>query len=130
MLDELIFSIFASNSAEVPEAPEFIRPKSIGSDSVTLEWRPPKNDGGSRVTGYKVKMREEGSEDWKDVASLKPYDTEYTVRKLSTGKGYDFCILAENEIGAGNSVETEKTITPQKKPGKTQIYWNMHFELI
>lgn len=89
----------------------------VESNSATLNWKPPQEDGGSKVTAYKVKVREEGSDKWKDLATLTPYDTEYTAKNLKTGKEYHFAIVAENKAGLGDAAETESSIIPRKKPG-------------
>lgn len=100
-----------------PKAPSNLTVKKIDSNSATINWKPPQDDGGSKVTGYKVKVKEEGSDQWKDLASLTPYDTEYTAKNLKTGKGYHLAVVAENKAGLGEAVETESSIVPRKKPG-------------
>lgn len=100
-----------------PKAPSSLTVKKVDSNSATLNWKPPQDDGGSKVTGYKVKVREEGSDKWKDLATLTPYDTEYTAKNLKTGKGYHFAIVAENKVGLGDAAETESSVIPRKKPG-------------
>ncbi|KAK3083483.1 hypothetical protein FSP39_023775 [Pinctada imbricata] len=115
---ESVATVRPQKKKEVPKAPAYIRPKRLTADSVTLEWKPPTDDGGSKVKGYKLRVKEDGSDEWQPVASLKPYDTEYTVKKLKTGKSYDFSIQAENDLGIGESVETEETIKLQKKADK------------
>ena len=49
---------------DAPRAPG--QPKCTGTteDSITLEWNPPKNDGGSPIYGYILEKREKGDKKW------------------------------------------------------------------
>lgn len=104
-----------------PKAPSNLTVKKVDSNSASLQWKPPQDDGGSKVTGYKVRVREEGSDKWKDLATLTPFDTDYTAKNLKTGKEYYFAIVAENKAGLGDAVETESSVIPRKKPGMSVI---------
>lgn len=90
----------------------------MGADKATVQWKEPKEDGGSKVTGYIVKVKEEGTDTWKDVAKLGVYDKDYTVKELTPGKSYDFEVVAENKAGEGTPAATDKPVTPRKKPGR------------
>jgi len=50
-----------------PDAPEPPQPDRITRDSVTLSWRPPRNDGGSKIKGYIIQKKGKGDDDWSDV---------------------------------------------------------------
>jgi hypothetical protein len=50
-----------------PDAPEPPKPDRITRDSVTLSWRPPRNDGGSKIKGYIIQKKGKGDADWSDV---------------------------------------------------------------
>lgn len=50
-----------------PDAPEPPKPDRITRDSVTLSWRPPRNDGGSKIKGYIIQKKGKGDDDWSDV---------------------------------------------------------------
>lgn len=115
-MSNFYFSLFFLYT-EAPKAPSNLRVKKINSDKVTLEWKSPKDDGGSKVTGYKLRMREDGSDVWTDVAVLKPFDNEYTFKDLTTGKGYFFSVVPENKMGLGEAAETQEAAVPFKKPG-------------
>jgi hypothetical protein len=50
-----------------PDAPEPPKPDRITRDSVTLSWRPPRSDGGSKIKGYIIQKKGKGDDDWSDV---------------------------------------------------------------
>lgn len=93
--------------------------KSKNTDKVTLEWKAPKDIGGSKVTGYQIFMKEDDSEDWKKIGSVGSFDTSYTAKNLKTDKPYRFAVSAENKIGQGQLAELETPVTLHKKPGIT-----------
>ena len=102
---------------EAPQAPESLKVKAKNTDKVTLEWKAPKDIGGSKVTGYQIFMKEDDSDDWKKIGSVGAFDTAYTAKNLKTGKQYKFAVAAENKIGRGELSELESPIILQKKPG-------------
>ena len=64
-----------------PEKPTDVNVKAINNDNVTLTWKKPKQDGGSKVTGFRILMQEDGGE-WKEIAKLKSIDDDYKVGSL------------------------------------------------
>jgi len=94
-----------------------LKTSKLETDRVTVSWKPPKEDGGSKVTGYYVHMRQDDTDRWTAVTYLGSFDTEYFVKKLKMGQKYFFSVAAENKVGIGKSAETDKAVVPQKKPG-------------
>ena len=51
----------------------------MDEDSVKLSWTKPKDDGGDKVRGYVVEVREGGSGKWKPLNEKNPCkDTSFT----------------------------------------------------
>ena len=101
-----------------PGAPEGLQAARVGPDYVTLEWKPPTDNGGSKVTGYRIEKCEEISEEWVKVEDIKALDTVYKVTSLKEGVGYFFSVSAKNTAGYGEPCETEAVIKPKKPDGK------------
>lgn len=53
----------------------------VDEDSVTLSWTKPKDDGGDKVQGYVVEVREKGTNKWKPLNEKSPCrDNKFTGR--------------------------------------------------
>ena len=101
-----------------PGPPRNLTTSRLGPDHVTLEWKPPAEDGGAKVTGYRVEKCEETSEEWVKVEDVKSYDTVYKVTGLKDGVGYYFSVSAKNQAGYGEPCETETPVKPKKPEGR------------
>lgn len=84
-----------------------IRASDIQSDAMTLQWLPPKDNGGNNVTNYVVEKRTPGGE-WVTVGH--PVSTLLRVRNLERNQPYEFRIFAENQYGVGQPLETDDVI--------------------
>ncbi|KAH9498302.1 hypothetical protein Btru_006487 [Bulinus truncatus] len=104
--------------AGTPAAPANLKIKEVGKDFVTVEWSPPKSDGGSKITGYRLLVREDGSDEWKEVGKVGPLDSTYVFKSLSDKKKYFFAVVAENKMGQGDKLETESGVKPKKPSTK------------
>lgn len=81
-----------------PSPPENVRVTDVGKSSATLEWQPPANDGGCKVTNYHVYISHEGKDDWKDLESLDSFKLKTEVKNLKFEKKYILAVTAENDI--------------------------------
>ena len=50
-----------------PGPPEGLNPDRVTKSSVALSWRPPKDDGGSKIVGYIVEMKHKNDKDFHDL---------------------------------------------------------------
>jgi hypothetical protein len=82
-----------------------------GQQSATVTWKAPASDGGSPVTGYRVKAT--------------PGDTEITVTGdvrstavtgLTNGVRYRFVVAAVNAVGAGPDSDRSRVVVPAVGP--------------
>ena len=79
---------------------------------MALQWKPPKDDGGEKVSNYILEKRPKGSDRWQKVSSYLT-TPEATVRNLDEGQEYEFRVMAENANGISEPLETEKPIIPK-----------------
>ncbi|CAF4579023.1 unnamed protein product [Rotaria sp. Silwood1] len=108
--------------AEVPifpaDAPDQPKVDKITKDSVTLSWKKPVNDGGSKITGYIIEQRTPNSPDWSEVAEIPARDCSYTVPNLTEGEEVSFRIRAVNAVGPSEPSRPTDTVTVQDQPEK------------
>src|SRR5207245_2380566 len=82
-------AIIAKNPFDVAEAPG--KPKVVDwdRDHVDLEWAPPKDDGGTPITGYLIQKKEKGSPLWTKAATVPAGKTKAIVPDLKEGHDYE-----------------------------------------
>jgi len=83
----------------------------VGKDHATLSWKPPKDDGGSRVAGYIVERRDtsKGPDAWIPVTQACK-ETTFTVPSLLDGHEYEFRVLAFNENGTSEPLRSSSPV--------------------
>lgn len=88
-----------SNITERPDPPFNVQAVNPTSQSITVTWNAPENDGGLPIKGYIVeKMEKDGSKYEPCSDTLEPGLT-YTVKGLTEGMEYMFRVRAENAAG-------------------------------
>jgi hypothetical protein len=63
-----------------------------------LNWSPPKKDGGSPITSYKLEISEDGKT-WTPLDASEAI--KYVAKGLKDGQKYFFKVAAINEVGEG-----------------------------
>ncbi|XP_021346443.1 twitchin-like isoform X8 [Mizuhopecten yessoensis] len=107
-----------------PEGPLAV--KDVTKDSVTLEWKAPKDNGGNDVKGYKVEKYDTKKGRWEPVKDLVK-GTSLTVPKLQEGHDYKFRVVAVSDNGESEPLETEEPVTAKNPfdepfpPGQPQV---------
>ncbi|XP_022091183.1 twitchin-like isoform X3 [Acanthaster planci] len=91
-----------------PQGPENVKISGYNEHSVSLTWKPPKDNGNSEITHYVVEYKEVKRGDW-TVSSDSVSATEFTVPNLTEGKEYAFRVAAVNEVGSSEPVQTDRT---------------------
>ncbi|KAL3102980.1 hypothetical protein niasHT_025888 [Heterodera trifolii] len=74
--------------------------------SITLSWRPPKDDGGTELSSYRIEFKGLDERDWERVPDHVTLPN-YTVRNLEKGAQYQFRVFAENMVGISEPLNGE-----------------------
>ena len=101
-----------------PMEPTSIRVISISQDSVTIGWQSPTPEYSTKLSGYRLMMREITETEWREVAKLTAYQMEYTVRGLREDTQYMFNVTSEATSGISGSRELHAPISTRRKIGK------------
>ena len=90
---------------DTPGMPEAISVSNVTKRAAKLSWKPPTNDGGSKIQTYIVEKRRGDGRGWVKVESSISA-TYINVLDLLEGFEYFFRVCAINAIGQGPYVET------------------------
>lgn len=74
-----------------------------------MKWDPPKDDGGSPVTGYVVEVKDKYG-NWEKAVTVPAGQTRATVPGLTEGEPYVFQVRAINAAGPGEASDPTPTI--------------------
>lgn len=108
---ELNRPVVPKKKLTAPSAPTGpITPLTTNKDSITIQWGPPKNNGGSPINRYVLYYREVNKPSWLRVTTVSPDTFSYQVQNLTENSDYHFKIIAENAIGQSESLQTEEPI--------------------
>lgn len=83
----------------VASSPTDVEVTSASADSMTVCWKRPESDGGSRISGYIIEKREKQGVRWVRVNKKPVYDLRVKATCLHEGCEYEFRVFAENAAG-------------------------------
>lgn len=83
----------------VPSIVTDVEVTSATSDTMTICWKRPETDGGSRISGYVIEKREKQGVRWVRVNKKPVYDLRAKASCLREGCEYEFRVFAENAAG-------------------------------
>lgn len=107
--------VIAKNEFDEPDAPGRPAVTDWDKDHVDLEWAPPKNDGGSPVTGYIIQKKEKGSPYWINAVQVPARKTTATVPDLTEGQEYEFRVIATNAAGQSEPSDPSDLVTAKAR---------------
>ena len=110
-----VSEVVAVKVLDTPGAPQNLVVKEIKKDSITLVWDAPLIDGGSKIKNYVIDKRESTRKAYANV-STKCTKTTFKVENLIEGAMYYFRVMAENDYGIGQAVETKTASKASEVP--------------
>ena len=100
-----------------------ITPLTINKDSITVQWGPPKSNGGSSITRYVVFYREVNKPNWIRSGHVDSQTFTHQTTGLIENSEYHFRVVAENMIGQSECLQTSEPIkakSPYSVPSAPQ----------
>lgn len=102
----------------------------VTKTTVSLSWARPRDDGGSRVTGYYVERREISTEKWVRHNKTHITTTMYNVTGLIPDAEYMFRVVAQNDIGQSEPGPASESVVCKDPFGEFDyIYMNKVIQL-
>lgn len=96
--------------------------KSTDDGKITVSWIAPKDDGGSKITGYLVQICPSGSgHGWITYERLSSDAEEVDISGLQVGNHYYVRVFAENEMGHSLRASEMYEAVCAKKPASKLI---------
>jgi titin len=121
---ELNRPVVPKKKLTAPSAPTGpITPLKCNKDSISIQWGPPKDDGGAPLTRYAIYYRETNKQNWSRSGVVDPETFSYQVENLTENSDYHFRIVAENHIGQSEHLQTQEPIkarSPYNVPDKPE----------
>ena len=107
----------ATTEATVPGTPRSLDADADGTSRIELSWRAPTNDGGSRITGYRIEVSEDGGTRWNHLVSNSHNTrTTYTHTGLEPATTRHYRVSAINREGVGRASRPASATTDATVP--------------
>ena len=90
---------YCRSFSDIPGAPTDLKATEVRVETITIAWKPPASDGGSRIKAYIIERRDAQCNYWVNVGSVDGAKTHYPVPNLTVGCNYYFRVYAENDMG-------------------------------
>ncbi|KAM6295126.1 immunoglobulin-like and fibronectin type III domain-containing protein 1 [Aegotheles albertisi] len=88
------------------------------ANAITIQWKPPKDDGGKPVQNYVVECQQIGKNEWVTLGETPKSCTTFTTEKVEPDMSYYFRVRAVNAEGASDALESDEVKAVSKaSPG-------------
>ncbi|KAH7637606.1 hypothetical protein HUG17_8710 [Dermatophagoides farinae] len=99
----------------IPTAP--LEMRSVSPSAIMIEWGKPEHDGGSPITGYVIAAKDARRTMWIQVGKVDATVHRLQIKDFQENRSYKIRVMAENEIGLSDPLESEEPITVIRPPG-------------
>ena len=107
----------ATTDATVPGVPRRLSAEAVGTSQITLSWQAPSDDGGARITGYRIEVSDDGGRSWEDlVGNTRTTATAYTHSGLAPASTRHYRVSAVNRVGVGEASRVAGSTTEATVP--------------
>ncbi|MDE2806520.1 MAG: fibronectin type III domain-containing protein [Gemmatimonadota bacterium] len=107
----------ATTDATLPGVPRRLNAEAAGTSQITLSWQVPSDDGGARITGYRIEVSADGGRSWEHlVGNTRTTATVYTHSGLAPASTRHYRVSAVNRIGVGNASRVAGSTTDATVP--------------
>ncbi|XP_054837158.1 immunoglobulin-like and fibronectin type III domain-containing protein 1 [Eublepharis macularius] len=84
------------------------------ASGITIQWKPPKDDGGKPIQRYIIERQQVGRKTWLTLGETRGSSTVFTTNKVEHDKSYYFKVKAVNAEGTGEALESEEVMAATK----------------
>ncbi|KAM7032839.1 immunoglobulin-like and fibronectin type III domain-containing protein 1 isoform 2-T3 [Acridotheres tristis] len=113
---EINLKLMVIDKPQPPAGPIKIVERS--ANNITIQWKPPKDDGGKPVQRYLIERQQMGRNDWETLGETPRSCTSFTTSKVEEEMSYYFRVRAVNAEGVSDALESEEVKAASKaSPG-------------
>ena len=107
----------ATTDATLPGVPRRLNADAAGTSKIALSWQAPSDDGGARITGYRIEVTADGGGSWEDlVGNTRSTATVHPHSGLAPASTRHYRVSAINRIGAGDASRVAGSTTDATVP--------------
>ena len=109
--------VSATTLADVPAAPINLRATPTGTSRITLSWTIPINDGGARISGYRIEVSADGGATWTNLRlNTGSRATSFLHSNLQPASTRHYRVSAINAAGVGAASNVARATTEATRP--------------
>ncbi|NXC21499.1 IGFN1 protein, partial [Corythaeola cristata] len=103
---EINLKLVVIDKPQPPVGP--IKTVESSANDITIQWKPPKDDGGKPVQSYIVERQQIGKNDWVTLGEAPRSCTTFTTNKVEQDTSYYFRVRAVNAEGTSDPLESDE----------------------
>ncbi|NWV01016.1 IGFN1 protein, partial [Upupa epops] len=103
---EINLKLLVIDKPQPPAGP--IKIVESSANNITIQWKPPKDDGGKPVQRYIIERQQVGKNGWEALGETPRSCTTFTTNKVQEDMSYYFRVRAVNVEGTSDALESEE----------------------
>ncbi|KAM6333143.1 immunoglobulin-like and fibronectin type III domain-containing protein 1 [Alca torda] len=113
---EISLKLVVIDKPQPPAGP--IKIVESSANDITIQWNPPKDDGGKPVQSYIIERQQVGKSDWVTLGETPKSCATFTTNKVEQDVSYYFRVRAVNAEGTSDALESDEVKAVSKaSPG-------------
>ncbi|XP_014114455.1 PREDICTED: immunoglobulin-like and fibronectin type III domain-containing protein 1 isoform X2 [Pseudopodoces humilis] len=101
---EINLKLVVIDKPQAPAGP--IKIVENSANNITIQWKPPKDDGGKPVQRYLIERQQVGRNDWETLGETPRSCSTFTTSKVEEEMSYYFRVRAMNAEGVSDALES------------------------
>ncbi|XP_058711832.1 immunoglobulin-like and fibronectin type III domain-containing protein 1 isoform X6 [Poecile atricapillus] len=101
---EINLKLVVIDKPQAPAGP--IKIVESSANNITIQWKPPKDDGGKAVQRYLIERQQVGRNDWESLGETPRSCSTFTTSKVEEDVSYYFRVRAVNAEGVSDALES------------------------
>ncbi|ETE73272.1 Immunoglobulin-like and fibronectin type III domain-containing protein 1, partial [Ophiophagus hannah] len=84
------------------------------ANGITIQWKPPRDDGGKPIQSYIIERQQVGRKTWVTQGKTSGSSTIFTTNKVEHDTSYYFRVKAVNSLGTSEALESDEVMAAAK----------------